>query len=185
GYYPEEIDGVFDHDDGTTWPTYAHLVYDPVTFTTVNPTQGPLTSLVFPDNPLPTDADIVLTYDNSIDGPILEARIYFDVRVAPAYVKANKVKGEDDASFTQAGVTIGFVDIDAEDEGGDYSGNTSIPGTTVTFYVRIATANAEYYYANDGTMYLDDTPGGGTTDQSDAFKADPSLWNEYTVQTGH
>ena len=52
----------------------------------------------------------------------------------------------------------------------------------VTFYVRIATATAEYYYGSDGSMYLDDTPGGGTTDQSDAFKADPALWNVFNVQ---
>ena len=186
GYYPLEVDGEFDHDDGATWPTYAYLAFDPVTFTTVNYTDGPLTSLVFPDNPLATEANIVLTYDNTIDGDIEEARIYFDVRETPAYVKANKVKGEDDASFTQSGVTISFVDIDAEDESGAYSGNTSIPGTTVTFYVRIVTASdKEYYYSNAGTMYLDDTNAGGTTDQSDAFKADPTLWNNYTVQTGH
>ena len=35
---------------------------------------------------------------------------------------------------------------------------------------------------NDGTMYLDDTPGGGTTDDSDAFKEDPSLWNVLKTQ---
>jgi hypothetical protein len=55
-------------------------------------------------------------------------------------------------------------------------------------YVRIATedasgnAIAEYYYGSDGSMYLDDTPSGGTTDQSDAFKGDPSLWNMFTIQ---
>ena len=31
-------------------------------------------------------------------------------------------------------------------------------------------------------MYLDDTPGGGTTDESDTFKDDSSGWNVYTVQ---
>ena len=50
------------------------------------------------------------------------------------------------------------------------------------FYARIATATAEYYYGSDGSMYLDDTPGGGTTDESDDFKADPSLWNELNTQ---
>ena len=55
-------------------------------------------------------------------------------------------------------------------------------GVKVSFYLRIATATAEYYYSNTGAMSIDDTPGGGTTDESDDFKADPSLWNVYTVQ---
>ena len=75
-----------------------------------------------------------------------------------------------------------MANVDAEDEVGAFTGNTSVTGTTVTFYVRIATATAEYYYSNVGTMYLDDTPGGGTTDDSDAFKADPSLLNVFNVQ---
>ncbi len=182
-YYPEEIvGGNFNHDDGTTWPTYTYKSYDPVTETVVNYTGGPLTKVTFPANPTPANANIVMEYDATVDGAILEARIYFDVRETPAYVKANKVKGEDDASFTQTGVTVNLANIDAEDEAGLYSGNTSISGTKVTFYIRIATANAEYYYGSDGSMYLDNTPGGGTTDQSDMFKGDTSLWNSYTVQ---
>jgi len=183
-YYPMEEEGSdFDHDIGTTWPTYTveAISYDDVVETTVTYTQGPLTSVVFPSNPVPgTDINVVLAYTSA--ETIDEARIYFDVRETPAYVKANKVKGEDDASFTQTGVTINLADVDAEDEAGVFSGNTGVTGTTVTFYVRIATATAEYYYGSDGSMYLDDTPGGGTTDQSDAFKADPTLWNVYNVQ---
>ena len=189
-YYPLEVEDAdsnvisdFNHDYGTTWPTYTveAISYDPVVDQTVTYTDAPLTSVVFPTNPVPgTDFNVVLAYTSSEN--IDEARIYFDVRDTPAYVKANKVKGEDDASFTQTGVTINLADIDAEDENGDLSGNTSVTGTKVTFYVRIATATAEYYYGSDGSMYLDDTPGGGTTDQSDAFKADPALWNEFNVQ---
>jgi len=174
-YYPREVAGDFDHDDLTTWPTY--LAALPVVNETVNYTEGPLTSLVFPTNPTPSEANLVLEYDASVDGEILEARVYFDVKDAPSYIKKNKVKGEDDPSFTQSGVTIDLANID-----GDEGGNTSVSGTTVTFYVRIATANAEYYYGSNGVMYLDNTPGGGTTDDSDAFKEDPSLWNSYLVQ---
>ena len=189
-YYPlEELDAdgnvisEFNHDLGTTWPTYIveAVSYDPVVDQTVTYTDGPLTSVVFPTNPVPgTDMNIVLAYTSTEN--IDEARIYFDVRDTPAYVKANKVKGEDDASFTQTGVTINLANIDAEDENEDLSGNTGVTGTKVAFYVRIATATAEYYYGSDGSMYLDDTPGGGTTDQSDAFKADTALWNELNVQ---
>jgi hypothetical protein len=183
-YYPLEEDGSdFDHDQGTTWPSYIveEKNFDPVVDQTVTYTDGPLTSVVFPTNPVPgTDTNVVLTYASAEN--IDEARIYFDVRDMPAYVKANKVKGENDASFTQTGVTINLANIDAEDENGDLSGNTSVTGTKIIFYVRIATASAEYYYGNDGSMYLDDTPGGGTTDESDAFKADTSLWNVLNVQ---
>jgi len=188
-YLLEELDADgnvisdFNHDLGTTWPTYTveAVSYDPVVDQTVTYTDGPLTSVVFPTNPVPgTDMNIVLAYTSTEN--IDEARIYFDVRDTPAYVKANKVKGEDDASFTQTGVTINLANIDAEDENGDLSGNTGVTGTKVTFYVRIATATAEYYYGSDGSMYLDDTPGGGTTDQSDAFKADTALWNVFNVQ---
>lgn len=189
-YYPLEVEDAdgnvisdFNHDYGTTWPTYTveAISYEDVIDQTVTYTDGPLTSVVFPTNPVPgTDFNVALAYTSTEN--IDEARIYFDVRDTPAYVKANKVKGEDDASFTQTGVTINLANIDAEDEDGAFSGNTSVTGTKVTFYVRIATATAEYYYGSDGSMYLDDTPGGGTTDESDAFKADPSLWNELNVQ---
>ena len=189
-YYPleeEDADGnvisYFNHDFGTTWPTYTveAISYDAVVDQTVTYTDGPLTSVTFPTNPVPgTDFPVVLAYASAEN--IDEARIYFDVRDTPAYVKANKVKGEDDASFTQTGVTINMANVDAEDEDGAFTGNTSTTGTKVTFYVRIATATAEYYYGNDGSMYLDDTPGGGTTDQSDDFKSDTSLWNVFNVQ---
>ena len=178
-YYPIENGGDFDHDLGTTWPSYTveAITYDDVTNTTVNSTEGPLTSVVFPTNPVPgTDINVVLAYSSTEE--ILEARIYFAVGDAPAYVKANKVSGEDDASFTQTGVTINLKDVVTDGDGLSLSET----GAKVSFYVRIATATAEYYYANDGTMHLDDTPGGGTTDESDAFKADPTLWNEYNVQ---
>ena len=190
-YYPleeKDSDGNvisdFNHDLGTTWPTYTveEKSYDPVVDTTVNYTQGPLTSVVFPSNPVPgTDMNVVLAYTTT--DVVAEARIYFDVGDAPVYVKANKVKGEDDASFTQTGVTVNL-----KDEVADNGLAIGDEGNKTTFYVRIATedaagnAIAEYYYGSDGSMYLDDTPGGGTTDQSDAFKGDPSLWNVFTVQ---
>jgi hypothetical protein len=178
-YYPiEEDGGAFNHDLGTTWPNYTveAITYDAVVDQTVNSTEGPLTSLVFPTNPVPdTDINLVLAYTSGVE--ILEARVYFAVGDTPVYEKDNKIKGEDDATFTQTGVTINLKDavtIAAE--------SLSETGAKVSFYVRIATATAEYYYSNDGTMYLDDTPGGGATDESDAFKADPLLWNIYNVQ---
>jgi archaellin len=183
-YYPEEVEGGFDHDNGTTWPSYTveEKTYAPVVDTTVNYSAGPLTSVVFPSNPVPgTDINVVLAY--STTDVVAEARIYFDVGDSPEYVKKNKIKGEDDASFTQTGVTINMKDEDAQN-----GLIVSETGNKTTFYVRIATedasgnAIAEYYYGSDGSMYLDDTPGGGTTDQSDAFKADTSLWNTLTVQ---
>ena len=190
-YYPlEEKDsdgnviGDFNHDLGTTWPNYTveEKTYLPVDDTTVNYTQGPLTSVVFPSNPVPgTDMNVVMAYTTT--DVVAEARIYFDVGDAPVYVKGNKVKGEKDASFTQTGVTVNLKDEVAEN-----GLAIGAEGNKTTFYVRIATedasgnAIAEYYYGSDGSMYLDDTPGGGTTDQSDAFKGDSSLWNVFTVQ---
>jgi len=190
-YYPleeKDSDGNvisdFNHDLGTTWPNYTveEKTYLPVDDTTVNYTQGPLTSVVFPSNPVPgTDMNVVMAYTTT--DVVAEARIYFDVGDAPVYVKGNKVKGEKDASFTQTGVTVNLKDEVAEN-----GLAIGAEGNKTTFYVRIATedasgnAIAEYYYGSDGSMYLDDTPGGGTTDQSDAFKGDPSLWNELTVQ---
>ncbi len=190
-YYPmeeEDDDGNiisdFNHDLGTTWPTYTveEKTYLPVVDTTVNYTAGPLTSVTFPSNPVPgTDINVVLNYSST--DVIGGARIYFDVGDAPVYVKANKVKGEDDSSFTQTSVTINLKDIVADN--GLAIGDE---GNKTTFYVRMATEDAsgndiaEYYYGSDGSMYLDDTPGGGTTDQSDAFKADPALWNVLNVQ---
>jgi len=178
-YYPIENGGDFNHDLGTTWPSYTveAIVYDDVVETTVTSTEGPVTSITFPTNPIPgSDINVVIAYTSSEE--ILETRIYFAVGDTPVYVKANKVKGEDDTSFTQTGVTINLKDVVTDGDGLSLSET----GAKVSFYVRIATATAEYYYSNTGAMYLDDTPGGGTTDQSDDFKADPSLWNVYTVQ---
>jgi hypothetical protein len=184
-YYPlEEFDeegnviSDFNHDLGTTWPSYTieEKTYEPVVDETVNSTDGPLTSLTFPTNPVPgTDINLVLAYTSAIE--ITEARVYFSVGDNPVYVKANKVSGEDDPSFTQTGVTINLKDVISDE--GLALGET---GAKVSFYVRISTAEAEYYYSNEGVMYLDDTPGGGSVDDSDAFKADPSLWNVYNVQ---
>lgn len=185
-YFPmEELDAEgnvisdFNHDLGTTWPSYTveAINYDDVVNETVNSTEGPLTSLTFPTNPVPgTDINLVLTYAST--EIITEARVYFAVGDSPVYVKANKVSGEDDASFTQTGVTINLKDVLTD---GDAL-SLSETGAKVSFYVRIATDTAEYYYSNTGAMSLDDTPGGGTTDESDAFKADPLLWNVYNVQ---
>ncbi len=178
-YYPIENGGDFNHDLGTTWPWYTveAIVYDDVVETTINPTVGPLTSLTFPTNPVPgTDINLVLAFTSSEE--ILEARVYFAVGDAPVYVKANKVSGEDDATFTQTSVIINLKDVVTDGDGLSLSET----GAKVSFYVRIATATAEYYYSNTGAMSIDDTPGGGTTDESDAFKADPSLWNVYIVQ---
>jgi len=175
----------FNHDLGTTWPNYTveAISYEDVVEQTVTYTDGPLTSVVFPTNPVPgTDINIVLAYVST--KTIAEARIYYAVGDSPVYVKDNKVKGEDDATFTQTGVTVNFKEV-IDSETGLAVGES---GNTTTFYVRIATedasgeAIAEYYYGNDGSMYLDDTPGGGSTDDSDAFKEDPSLWNALKTQ---
>lgn len=182
-YYPIENGGDFNHDLGATWPSYTveAITYDAVVETTVNSTEGPLTSLTFATNPVPgTDMNLVLTYTSTEN--VDEVRIYFDVRDTPAYVKANKIKGEDDASFTQTGVTINMADVDAEDEDGAFTSNTGVTGTTVTFYVRIATATAEYYYGSDGSMYLDNVADDSDDNVTDGFKDDPSLWNVYNVQ---
>lgn len=178
-YYPLENGGDFNHDLGTTWPSYTveAITYDAVVDKTVTPTEGPVTSFTFPTNPVPgTDINVVIAYASSEE--ILEARIYFAVGDAPVYVKKNKISGEDDASFTQTGVTINLKDAVTDGDGLSLSET----GAKVSFYIRIATNTKEYYYSNTGAMYLDDTPGGGTTDQSDDFKADPTLWNVYNVQ---
>jgi len=163
-YYPVGVD----KDDETTWP----VVYEPAVTVTVNPTEGPLTKFTFPENPVPgTSIPIEMEYSSTED--ILEARVYFDVGDAPVYVKANKIKGEDEDGFTQTGVTVDLQGVVADNGlAADAAGNK------VSFYIRIATATAEYYYGLDGTMYLDD----GTTDESDDIKDFPALWNVYNVQ---
>lgn len=178
-YYPIENGGDFNHDLGTTWPSYTveAITYDAVVETTVTSTEGPVTSITFPTNPIPgSDINVVVAYASSEE--IVEARIYFAVGDAPVYVKANKISGEDDASFSQTGVTINLKDAVTDGDGLSLSET----GAKVSFYVRIATDTKEYYYSNTGAMSLDDTPGGGTTDESDAFKADPTGWNVYNVQ---
>lgn len=179
-YYPLEEDGSdFDHDLGTTWPSYTveEKTYDPVVDTTVNSSNGPLTSLTFPTNPIPdTDINIVLAYSSTVE--ITEARIYFAAGDSPVYEKDNKVKGEDDASFTQTGVTINLKDVLTID-----NISLSETGAKISFYIRLQDADGyEYYYANDGSMYIDESGAGGATDQSDDFKDTPSLWNVYNVQ---
>ncbi|KGL64286.1 hypothetical protein [Polaribacter sp. Hel1_85] len=150
--------------------------YDAVVNLTVNSTDSPLTKITFPSNPVPeTDINVVLVYAST--ETIEEARIYFAVGDTPEYVKANKVSGEDDASFTQTGVTINLKEVST-----DLGLSLSETSAKVSFYIRIATDTAEYYYSNDGSMYLDDTPGGGSTDESDDFKDNPALWNVYNVQ---
>ncbi|MCK0131624.1 hypothetical protein MWU59_08920 [Flavobacteriaceae bacterium F08102] len=152
------------------------VTYDPVIERTVTSTEGPLKSITFPTNPIPgTAINIVLSYMST--ETISEARIYFAVGDNPEYVKANKVAGEDDPSFSQTGVTINLKDV--ETDGGLSLSET---GAKVSFYIRIATDEAEYYYSKEGTMFIDDTPGGGSTDESDDFKDNPAGWNVYTVQ---
>ena len=178
-YYPIENGGDFNHDLGATWPSYTveAITYDAVVESTVTSTDGPVTSITFPTNPTPgSDINVVVAYASSEE--IVEARIYFAVGDAPVYVKANKISGEDDASFSQTGVTINLKDAVTDGDGLSLSET----GAKVSFYVRIATDTKEYYYSNTGAMSLDDTPGGGTTDESDAFKADPTGWNVYNVQ---
>lgn len=137
--------------------------------TTVNYTQGPLKSVEFPNNPIPGEAvNVKIKYAST--ETILEARIYFSTGDSPVYVKANKLGGEDDPSFTQTGVTINML-------------AQSQSGVKTSFYVRIATATAEYYYGKNASgMALDNTPGGGSTDESDGFKGDPTKWFVFTAQ---
>jgi hypothetical protein len=158
-------------------PTPVTDEYVTVVNKTVNATLGPLTSLTYPTNPIPgTDINIELVYASTAN--IDEARIYFYVGNTPEYVKDNKVKGEDDASFSQTGVTVNLKDIVS-----DVGLSLSETGAKVSFYARITDSDdKEYYYSNDGTMYLDESRAAGPIDQSDAFKGDPSLWNVYNVQ---
>ena len=118
---------------------------------------------------------IALEYASGIE--VTEARVYFAYGDSPEYIKANKVKGEDDASFTQSGVTISMANIDVEDAAGAVIATTS-DGGKISFYVRLQLANGnEYYFGADGIAILDDGIDGTA---SDAFKDDPSLWNTYT-----
>lgn len=143
--------------------------WDDVTTTTINYTEGPLASISFPDNPIPGEAvNVELTFQGA--DQIDEARIYWTNATPAEYndaVKDSKIKGENDPSFTQSGVTINML-------------AQAQSGVTTTFYARIATANGEYYYGNaaDG-MHLDNFV---DIDESDDFKDDSSLWNIFTMQ---
>lgn len=158
-------------EDPTLWNTYTNKA--PVALSTFS----------FPASPTATeDINVVLEYAS--DEEIVEARIYYATGDSPEYIKANKVKGEDDASFTQTGVTINMKDLEVVDADDVVVGTTSDAGATISFYVRIATATSEYYFTSaDGTiMAVDDSPADGAYDSSDAFKDDPTLWESYTVQ---
>ncbi|MCK5782047.1 MAG: hypothetical protein KAH10_05620 [Flavobacteriales bacterium] len=146
------------------------------TIVEVTPTEGPVTKITFDGKPA-AGGDIIVNVEYTSTDEITEARLYYDVGDAPEYVKDNKVKGEKDDSFTQSGVSINLAGKVAVN-----GGATDASGSKVSFYIRISTAKAEYYYANDGTMHIDETPGGGTKDESDAFKSDSTLWNVYNVQ---
>lgn len=158
--------------DPTKWNTYT------------NKAPASLSTLTYPATPAATDdINIVLAYASSEE--IIEARVYF-AGSEGLYVKNNKAKGEDDASFTQTSVTINLKDYDVEKVDGTLDGTTSTSGATIKFYVRIATATSEYYYSIDNDaiklMAVDDSLADGAFDSSDAFKDDASLWLSYTVQ---
>jgi len=155
--------------DPTKWNTYT--AKDAVS----------LTQFDFPATPSATDdINVVLAYSST--ETIVEARIYY-AGSEGAYVKSNKIKGEDLDNFTQTGVTINMRDLDVAKTDGTNDGTTSTSGATIKFYVRIATDTSEYYFGLNGDLLaVDDSPAGGATDTSDAFKADSSKWQSYTVQ---
>ena len=175
-------DGVAILDDGIDGTASDAFKADPTKWNTyTNKAAVSLTKFEFPANPGATDAiNVVLEYVSG-EG-ILEARIYYAKNDA-GYIKGNKVKGEDDNSFTQTDVTINMKGLDVEDADGNVVGTTSDSGATIHFYVRIATATSEYYFnAAGGLMAVDDSPVDGAFDSSDAFKDDSSLWASYIVQ---
>lgn len=136
----------------------------------------------FPATPSATD-DINVVAEYSSLEEIVEARIYFTNSSVNAYVKGNKIKGSDDPTFTQTGVTINMAGYDVEDADGNVVGTTNDGGETISFYLRLATATSEYYYGKDGVLLaVDDSPADGATDTSDAFKEDTTQWQSYTVQ---
>lgn len=140
-----------------------------------------ISTITFPATPAATD-DINLVLAYASDEEILEARIYF-AGSEGLYVKGNKFKGEDDATFTQTGVTVNMRDTDVEKVDGTLDGTTNTSGATIKFYVRIATATSEYYFGLDGALLaVDDSAADGAFDSSDAFKDDSSQWLSYTVQ---
>jgi hypothetical protein len=146
--------------------------WDDVTTTTINYTEGPLASISFPNNPIPGEAvNVELTFQGS--DQIVEARIYWTNAIPAEYnddVKNSKIKGENDASFTQSGVTINML---AQAQSGE----------TTTFYARIALPDeTEYYYGNDADGMHEDLSQIGGGDESDAFKDDSTKWNVFVTQ---
>lgn len=153
-----------------------------------------VSSITFPETPAATDdINVVVAYSSVED--IIEARIYY-TGSENTYVKGNKIKGEDEASFTQTGVTIPMAGEDIEKTDGSVVETTSTSGVEVKFYLRIAVGTAEtsagagdeivtseYYYGADGVLLaVDDSPSDGAVDTSDAFKENPGQWMSYTVQ---
>lgn len=171
-------DGNDDTDDGPSNDFKA----DPTKWNSYTPKAAVAVSKYdFPANPATTD-DIKIDLEYSSNETITEVRAYYALGDTPVYIKDNKVKGEDDPSFTQTGVIIDMSNLDIVDADGNIVGTTSDSGAKISFYVRIATATSEYYYGKDGLIVVDDSPGGSTSDGSDDFKADPTLWNQYIVQ---
>lgn len=140
-----------------------------VVTTTLNYAFGPLKSITFPTNPIPGE-DVIVALEYVSPNEIKEARIYYSIGENPEYVKDNRIKGEDDPSFTQTSVVLNMKE-------------QTKPGDKTTFYIRISTEKAEYYYGDDpNEMALDNTISGGSTDESDRFKGDPSEWNVFYTQ---
>jgi len=178
--------GVAILDDGVNSEASDAFKADPTLWNNYTPKAAvTLSTFDFPATPTATeDINVVLAYAS--DEEIIEARIYF-AGSEGLYVKANKFKGfdEDAADLTpfQAGVTINMRDEDVENDAGDVVGTTSDSGSTIVFYVRIATATSEYYFDDNMELVaVDDSPADGAFDSSDAFKDDSSLWASYTVQ---
>lgn len=183
-YYDKDGTPILDtDDDGSDDGPSDAFKDDPTQWNTFTPKDAvSVTSFTFPANPTSTDdINVVIEYNST--ETILEARIYYAIGDTPVYIKANKISGEDDASFTQTGVTINMKNVDVVDGDDAVVGNTSDAGAKISFYLRIATATSEYYYTLNTLAAIDDSPGGSILDESDAFKADPTQWNVYNVQS--
>lgn len=175
-------DGIPILDDGSDDVSSNNFKDDPTLWSAFTPKNAVVvTKFDFPTNPGSTD-DIILDIEYSSLETIEEARIYYAIGDSPVYIKDNKIKGEDDASFTQTGVSINMKNIDIVDENDIVVSSTSDAGAKISFYLRIATATSEYYFALGNLAAIDDTPGGSILDESDAFQNDPTLWNIYNVQ---
>ena len=180
-------DGVAILDDGVDGTASDAFKADPTKWNTyTNKAAATLTTFDFPATPAATDdINVVLAYASGEE--ILEARIYY-AGSEGLYVKPNKIKGEDETSFTQTGVTINMRDqVVLKSDEITEDGTTSTTGATIKFYLRVATATSEYYFSKDDLgaivmLAVDDSPADGAYDSSDAFKDDSSLWVSYTVQ---